>query len=49
VAIDDFDDGYGDPSDYGMSQQDFDDASAIGQALQTLQQELGQVVPADPM
>jgi len=32
VAIDDFDDGYGDPSDYGMSQQDFDDASAIGQA-----------------
>lgn len=32
MAIDDFDDGYGDPSDYGMSQQDFDDASAIGQA-----------------
>ena len=26
----DFDDGYGDPSDNGMSQQDFDDASAIG-------------------
>ena len=32
MAIDDFDDGYGDPSDYGMSQQDFNDASAIGQA-----------------
>ena len=32
MAIDGFDDGYGDPSDYGMSQQDFDDASAIGQA-----------------
>jgi hypothetical protein len=32
VAYDGFDDGYGDPSDYGMSQQDFDDASAIGQA-----------------
>ena len=26
----DFDDGYGDPSDYGMSQQNFDDASAVG-------------------
>ena len=32
MSIDDFDDGYGDPSDYGMSQEDFDDASAIGQA-----------------
>ena len=32
MAIDGFDDGYGDPSDYGMSQEDFNDASAIGQA-----------------
>mgnify|MGYP003625393798 CR=1 FL=1 len=30
MAVDGFDDGYGDPSDYGMSQQDFDDASAVG-------------------
>ena len=28
----DFDDGYGDPSDYGMSQADFDTATSIGQA-----------------
>ena len=28
----DFDDGYGDPSDYGMSQSDFDTATSIGQA-----------------
>ena len=26
----DFDDGYGDPSDYGMDQQDFNEASAVG-------------------
>jgi|TARA_X000001382_G_scaffold97926_1_gene72275 hypothetical protein len=26
----DFDDGYGDPSDYGMSSRDFDDASQVG-------------------
>ena len=32
MSIDGFDDGYGDPSDYGMSQEDFNDASAIGQA-----------------
>ena len=29
----DFDDGYGDPSDYGMSQSDFDTATSIGQAV----------------
>jgi len=33
VAVDDFDDGYGDPSDYGMSQSDFDTATSIGQAV----------------
>jgi hypothetical protein len=30
---DDFDDGYGDPSDYGMTQADFDTATSIGQAV----------------
>ena len=33
MAVDDFDDGYGDPSDYGMSQSDFDTATSIGQAV----------------
>jgi hypothetical protein len=29
----DYDDGYGDPSDYGMTQADFDTATSIGQAV----------------
>ena len=33
MAYDDFDDGYGDPSDYGMTQADFDTATSIGQAV----------------
>jgi len=33
VAYDGFDDGYGDPSDYGMTQSDFDTATSIGQAV----------------
>lgn len=33
MAYDGFDDGYGDPSDYGMTQSDFDTATSIGQAV----------------
>jgi|TARA_E500000178_G_scaffold325461_1_gene352833 hypothetical protein len=33
VDYDGFDDGYGDPSDYGMTQSDFDTATSIGQAV----------------
>ncbi len=33
MDYDGFDDGYGDPSDYGMTQSDFDTATSIGQAV----------------